>query len=243
MLVLFLRSVVLYIVVFLVIRLTGKRQISDLQPFDFVITLLIADLATDPIADTSIPLIYGILPILALFLIQRLEAYLSLKSAKMHNLLSGKPMLIIEKGVLQEDVMRKNCYTLNDVLEQLRAKDVFDINEVAYAIVETDGSLSVLKKDAAQQPTKRDLHIKTTTAMPCHTLILDGKVQHEALNACGHSQRWLEQQLLRAGIAQNRSVFFASLAPDGTLYLQPLKKHNSGKEEAYCIHTSGEGHG
>ncbi|MDD3920728.1 MAG: DUF421 domain-containing protein [Eubacteriales bacterium] len=237
MLVLFVRAIILYIVVFVVIRMTGKRQISDLQPFDLVITLLIADLATDPIADTSIPLVYGVLPILAMFLIQRLVAYLSLKSAGIHNILSGKPILVIVNGVMQEDEMRKNCYTINDLLEQLRAKDTFDISEVAYAIVETDGSLSVLKKDAAQTPTKSDLHLKTNPAQPCHTLILDGKTQLPALDECGHTERWLQQQLLRVGQTEVKHVFYASLAPNGQLYLQPRMKQNGGKAESYHIQT------
>lgn len=144
MLILFLRAALMYALVFTVLRLTGKRQIADLQPFDLLITLMIADLASCAIADTGIPLTYSVVPILALYLVQQLVNWICLKSSRLRRALCGNPLLLIADGVLQEDVMRAANYTVVDLLDQLRAKDVFDLSNVSYAILETNGSLSVL---------------------------------------------------------------------------------------------------
>lgn len=121
MLILFIRAIILYLLVFMVIRLTGKRQISDLQPFDLIITLLVADLASVPASDTSIPLLYGIVPILALFLIQQTMALCSLKFEGFRYAVCGRPLLMVSKGVVQEQSLKAARYTLNDLMEQLRA--------------------------------------------------------------------------------------------------------------------------
>ncbi|MBQ6692991.1 MAG: DUF421 domain-containing protein, partial [Clostridia bacterium] len=159
MLVLFLRVVLLYLLVFVALRLTGKRQLSDLQPFDLVITLLIAELALEPATNTGVPLFYGIVPILTLFLLQNLVAYLSLKSEGVRKIACGQSIVLISKGVVEEAALRSARYTLSDLMEQLRSKDVFSVDEVAYAILETNGELSVLLKGAKQKPTCELLHI------------------------------------------------------------------------------------
>ncbi len=221
MLILFLRAIFLYTLVFVVMRLMGKRQVSDLQPFDLVVTLLIADLASDPITDTGIPLIYGIMPIFALYLMQQLMSWLSLKSERVRGILSGKPIIVVVKGVVQEDAMRKGCYTLNDLLEQLRTKDVFHISEVEYAIIETDGSLSVLKKGKFQQPSMQDMNIKAPKVALPDLLILDGKVHERALQKSGHTGEWLTAQLKTMGFQTEKEVFFLSYdAATGTLNAQ-----------------------
>ena len=157
MLILFLRAVLLYFLVFAVIRLTGKRQVADLQPFDLLITLMIADLASCAIADTSIPLAYSVVPIIALFLTQRAVTYTCLKSARIRRVFAGNPLILIRDGVLQEDAMRAANYSVDDLMDQLRSKDMFSAEEVAFAILETNGSMSILQKSDAQTPTRGDL--------------------------------------------------------------------------------------
>ncbi len=242
MLVLFLRAIMLYIIVFIVMRLMGKRQVSDLQPFDLVVTLLIAELAGDPISDTSIPMLYGVLPILALFLLQQLMAWLSLKNERIRGMFSGKPLIVIAKGVVQEDVMRSAHYTLNDLLEQLRAKDVFELSEVEYAIIETDGSLSVLKKGAKQQPLMEDLKLKPHADALVHLLVLDGRIHQRALEQCGHSQDWLLRQLNALGFQDAKEVFFASFnAMTGELLAQRRQgKISTGVPKQYTLKLKGK---
>lgn len=224
MITLFLRAIILYCLVFTVIRMMGKRQLCELQPFDLVFTLLVADLASHPIGDTSIPLLYGIIPILALFLMQQLIAYLSLKSERARTILAGKPQILVARGVLQEDVMRKASYTISDLMEQLRAKDVFDISDVSYAIIETDGTLSVLLRGDKQQPTMQDCGLPSHEDELSEIVVLDGKIHERALGLSGRTKDWLEKQLRLMGFEGYQDIFFAMLSPNGELHAQAYQK-------------------
>lgn len=220
MLTLFLRGIIIYLLVFTVIRLSGKRQISDLQPFDLVITLLIADLAAEPVADTSIPLLYGVVPILALFLVQQLTAYFSMKSERFRAAVCGKPLIVIANGRVQEETLREARYTLNDLFEQLRQKDVFDITDIAYAILETNGALSVLRNGAVQTPSYTDLGIRPPKVKLTEMLVMDGKIHERALQDAGKNEAWLRKRLEGMGFQSPSQVLFASLSADGSLHVQ-----------------------
>ena len=226
MLTLFLRAIFLDLFVLLILRLTGKRQVSDLQPYDLLMTLIIADLASTAIADTDIPLLYSIVPILALYLVQRVLAKLSLKSSAVRRFLCGTPQILIMDGVLQEDVMRRTNYTVRDLMDSLRSKDVFDVGEVAYAILETNGSVSILEKDAYQTPNKRDLKLKEGSSALKHLLILEGKIQKSGLESL-HLTRSRVETILKKNRVALRSVFFAQMDGDGALYLQLDRAHRS----------------
>ena len=213
---LFVRTIIIYLTVFFIIRLMGKRQISDMQPFDLVVTLLIADVSAVPISDSAIPLMYGIIPILSLFLLHRLVAYLSLKSKRMRALVCGNPLIIIEKGAVLEDAMRAANYSLGDLTEQLRVKDVFSISDVEYGILETNGSLSVLKKSDERKS-------------PSVLLIADGKPNRKALTDNGLDENWLRSKLRSAGSIGIEKCFLAELDSNGMLFIQE-KNTKSGKK-------------
>ena len=166
MLTLFIRTLLVYIFMFVVLRLMGKRQLSDMQPFDLAITLLIANLAALPMSDPAIPLLYGVVPIIAMFALHRLISFMSLKSEKLRKLVCGSPLVMISGGVVREDAMRAANYSLFDLAEQLRMKDVFSISQVEYAILETDGGLSVLMKGPFQNPTNEGQKLESEKAMP-----------------------------------------------------------------------------
>lgn len=219
MVVLFARSALLYLIIFAVIRLSGKRQLSDLQPFDLVFTLLVADLAAGPAGDGSIPLLYGIVPILALFLIQQLFAYLSLKLEGFRHAVCGRPVILVAEGIVQEEAMRAARYTLNDLMEQLRVKDIFTLSEVEYAILETNGQLSVLQRAGSQPVSREDLGISAPRAeLPC-LLVQDGRLNRAALAQSGYDEAWLARRLKAAGIGSAEELLFALLA-GGELHLQ-----------------------
>jgi uncharacterized membrane protein YcaP (DUF421 family) len=224
MFVLFARAIILYLLVFTVIRLTGKRQISDLQPYDLIMTLLIADLASEPASNTGIPLMYGVVPIVALFLVQQVISKLSLKSDRMRAVLCGTPLIVISHGVVQEQVLRDARYTLSDMLEQLRSKDVFELSSVEYAILETNGGLSVLLKGPNRNPTLKDMQLPAPTAALTSVLIQDGNIHPEALRVIGRDEPWLMRQLARIEVTNPKQVFIALLNEDGTLHAQ-LKAH------------------
>lgn len=233
MLILFVRAIILYALVFFIIRLSGKRQISDLQPFDLLATLLVADLASVPASDTSIPLMYGVIPILALFLIQHLVSILSLKFEGMRKLLCGSSLLVISHGVVQEQTLKDARYTLNDLMEQLRAKDVFELASVEFAILETNGQLSVLLKGPEQPLTCQLMQIPPPQTSLPFFLIQDGKVHKEALKSAGYDEKWLSVQLRKAGLNNPKDVLFAFLI-DNALHLQS-KARCGAKVSSFAI--------
>jgi len=227
MLTLFLRASLLYLLVFAVLRLTGKRQVSDLQPFDLLITLMIADLASCAIADTSIPLVYSIVPIFALYLLQTGIAYLCLKSAGFRRLMCGNPVILVANGVLQEEAMRRTNYTIIDLVDQLRENGVFDIDEVAYAILETNGTVSILPKGAYQNPTVAQMGLQTEEAGLSHMLVLDGHLCPSTISACSLTGEQVTKKLKRMGIAHLKDTFYLSLSNDGTLRAQSTARTGS----------------
>ncbi len=228
MLILFVRTIILYSIVLIAFRLTGKRQISDLQPFDLIITLLIADLASEPAADMGIPLIYGIVPILALFLLQQIISYLSLKSDKFRSAICGKPLIVIRNGVLVEQALRSSRYSISDLMEQMRAKDVFELSSVEYAILETNGDISVLKKGAKEQPTYEAMNLPIPKSELPYMLVHDGCVEDRGLDESGYNKAWLDKQLKNVGIKSVKDVFFAFLNSDGMLHIQNKERAGAG---------------
>ncbi len=236
MLILFARAVILYALVFAVLRMTGKRQISDLQPFDLIMTILIADLASEPIADMRIPLLYGVVPILALFLVQRLVAYVSLKSPHARTLICGTPLILVKDGVIQRLAMNAARYTLNDLTEQLRNKNIFELRDVSYAILETNGSLSVLLRGGKQQPGFEDFSLPPPSDTPPYLLVLEGTLHKNALRQAGYDENWLKKQLARLGSGDIKDYMYAMLSKD-SLYVQTagenacLRSLTLGKEQ------------
>lgn len=225
MLILFIRTILLYLLVFLVIRLIGKRQISDLQPFDLIMTLLIADLASEPASDVSIPLLYGVVPILALFLMQRLIAFLALKNSRLRMLICGSPLVLVKDGLVQCDALYGARYTVSDLLEQLRTKDIFDISDVSYAILETNGALSVLLKGNRQQPDHEALSLPPANDIPPYILVLEGQSHAGALRQAGFDETWLKRQLARLG-SENTADYLYALLAGNTLYVQTVGENS-----------------
>ena len=144
MLIVFVRTLILYILIIVVLRLMGKRQVGQLQPSELVVALIIADLAAVPMSEVGIPLINGIIPIITLFIMEELLSYISMKSERARGLISGKPSILIERGTIIEDELRRIRYNINDLLEQLRLKNFSNVEDVSYAILETSGQLSVI---------------------------------------------------------------------------------------------------
>lgn len=210
----------MYVFVFAILRLTGKRQVADLQPFDLLITLLIADLAGCAIADTDTPLVYSIVPILGMYLVQQLVTFLCLKSARTRRVVCGSPVILVRDGVVQENAMRENDYTLIDLLDQLRSRDVFDLRQVAFAILETNGTMSVLQKSAFQTPTLCDLGLPGDDASLSEMLVLDGALCRDAMARLEMDEREVRQTVQEMGACSVRDVFFLHRSADGALTLQ-----------------------
>ncbi len=230
MLTLFLRAILMYALVFAVIRLTGKRQVADLQPFDLLITLLIADLAGCAIADTAIPLVYSVVPIIGMYLVQQLVTWLCMKNARVRRVVCGSPVILVSDGAVCESAMRQTNYTLIDLLDQLRSKGIFDLGEVAYAILETNGSMSVLPKPPYCAPTVGDMGLQNKDAGLGYMLILDGELCHDAIQTLGLNGKRVQRMAKSLGADRVQDVFYLFRSFDGALSMQLKERAGGGRK-------------
>lgn len=208
----FFRTVILYLMIMAGLRLTGKRQIGQLEPAELALTMMISDLATVPMQDFGIPLLSGVIPIVTLLSLSTLLSYFSLKSIRFRALVCGTPAILIENGRIRQDVLRENRFTVDELLEELRGQGISDPSAVKYAILENSGQLSVLPDPEAQQA-------KTVT-LPV-ILINDGRIMTSNLNACRKSRDWLKKELKKLGFSSPSSVFLLTLDQEGTVRCIP----------------------
>lgn len=170
----FVRALILYIIVLIAIRLMGKREIGQLQPFELVVTIMIADLASVPMQDIGIPLLHGVIPILALLVGQLILSMINIKSGVARRIISGKPTVLISNGKIIEKKLKAQKYTMDGLLEQLRVSGYTSIADVEYAILETSGEISIIPKTESLPATKKDMNIKTEKAGYFRPVVIDG---------------------------------------------------------------------
>ena len=195
MLVTLLRTIILYILVLITIRVLGKRQVGELQPADLVLTILLSEILVIPMQDPEIPLVHTFIPVLLLIGFEIVISVISLKSLRFRTLLQGNSLIVIRNGVVDQKQLQRLRFTVDDLLEALRKKDIFDISEVQYAIVETDGTLSVLLKPESRAPQNSDLQTTPVdNGMPC-LVISDGQVIHTHFKLCDMTDQKLENIL------------------------------------------------
>lgn len=220
MLVLVIRTLILYLIVVISMRIMGKRQIGEMQPSELVVAIMISDLASVPMQAIDLPLLSGIVPVFTLIVAEIIMSVLGLKSRLLRKLISGEPSVIISNGHVNEKELARLRFNLNDLLEQLRISGNFDITEIETAILETNGQLSIVPKTPARSVTVRDLKIKNaaTDGLPC-MLISDGKPVEQEIKRSGHDKEWVFDELKKRGL-DLKDVFIASLSCDGTLYIQ-----------------------
>ena len=195
MIITFFRSIVLYIIVLIVMRLMGKREIGQLQPFELAISIMIADLASIPMADIGIPIFNGIIPILGLLAMHLIISLLNLKSMQAREIICGKPSILIYRGKINEKVLKKERFTINELEERLRANNVFNLGDVEYAILETSGQVTVIQKPEKRNTTPQDFKIVPEYEGIPYDLVVDGKIMHENLKEIGKDYNWLKKQV------------------------------------------------
>lgn len=189
------RTIFLYLVLIMVIRMMGKRQIGQMEPSEFVVTMLVANLASIPMQDGAIPLYSGLVPILTVLGIELVLSALSLRSVRLRKVLCGKPVILIENGNILQENLRKTRVTLDELTGHLREKDVLDLRSVQYAILETNGNLSVFPYPANRPATAKEAGITTQRqAMPV-TIISDGKLLPENLAVAKKDMNWVQRVL------------------------------------------------
>ena len=220
MLISLVRTVILYILILASLRLMGKRQIGDLTTGELVVTLLISDIASLPMQDTSQPLVSGLIPILCLVAFELLLSFSMLKSEKIRRLVCGKPVVIIEAGRVLPERLRALRMTPEDLFEELRQKGIDSLKEVAWAVVETNGKLSVLQKAASKPLETGLLRPELLQSAPQESelevvVIRDGCFSDLSIALCGKSRAWLREQLAAQGIASEKEVFLMTATQRG----------------------------
>ena len=178
------RTVILYVLAVVSLRIMGKRQIGELQPSDLVVTLLISQIISIPIQDTDIPLVNTIIPIFLLVGFEILTSVFNMKSIKFRSFMQGNPVIIINDGVLNQRLLKDLRFTVDDLLEALRQKEVFDISQVQYAVVETNGQVSVLLKADHDTITRKDLNLQPEKQGYKCPVIIDGKIIEQDFAIC-----------------------------------------------------------
>lgn len=218
MLITFIRTLILYILVLLVMRLMGKREIGQLQPFELAISIMIADLASIPMADVGIPIFNGIIPIVALLVMHLVISNINLRSINVRKIICGKPSILVYRGKIDEKVLKDEKFTINELQERLRGNNVFNVADVEYAILETSGQITVIQKPNKRTTIPEDFNIMPEYEGMSYDLIVDGKIMYENLKSLGKDYTWLEKEAKKFKIKPNEALLMTI----------------DGKQEIFC---------
>lgn len=221
------KTMILYFFAMLVIRLMGKRQAGELQPFELIIAVMIAEVAATPMDGPGIPITYGIVPVVILLVLHNLIAFISMKSDKARAFFSGKPSIVIHKGIVCREELKKLSYNLNDLIEQLRNKDVMNLGDVHYAVLESNGELSVMLKPEKRPLTPEDMSMAPQNPGFCYDIILDGKLKPMNLERLGFTMNQLEHILKTHKFKRVGDVFLAMIDETGSVLFQDYHGHQS----------------
>lgn len=219
----FVRAIVIYIFVLIVMRLMGKREIGQLQPFELVIAMMIADLAAIPLTANGVPLFRGIISILGLLVMHLLISVINMKSIILRGIISGKPKILIYRGKIDEQALIKERITINELQEKLRSNSVMSLGDVEFAILETSGDLSVIQKPSKRNVTPEDLNIEPEYEGIPYDLVVDTKIQYENLKKLGKDYKWLEKEVKKFGYTPNEALIVTTDGK-GAIFCQKKEK-------------------
>lgn len=220
MLTVFIRVFIIYTTVLVFLRIMGKRQIGEMQPYEVVITLIIADLATLPMSDTNIPLLHGILPLAILVLIHYCITVLARKSIKIRRIISGKPIVVISPNGLEYKAFKDLNLNIDDLIEMLRQNGYYSFDQILYAIIETNGKLSVIPQSANAPATAQDVNVNNPPAKIPAIVVSDGKIIKNQLKTLGIDQFKLNKILNHLQIKSVKDLIILSIDENGKTYYQ-----------------------
>ena len=224
MLTIVLRAIIIYLVVLFLFRIMGKRQLGQMQPFELVLTLIIADLATIPMAEIGVPVLHGIIPLLTLVILHFILTLLSRFSTKFSMLISGKPVIVINPKGIDYQALKKLNITIDDVFEAMRGLGFFSLEQVEYAIMETNGKLSVLPKAEAAPVTNENLKLEVDPAVIPVSVVSEGKIMKDNLSEAEVSEDFIHTFLQKnVGKAKVKDVLVMTIDKNGLVYLQMKK--------------------
>ena len=215
------RSFILYILILFLIRLMGKRQIAEMQPFELVITLIIADLATIPMAETALPLIQGIIPLLTLVCLHYFICLLSRKSLFCRKLFNGKPIILLDPDGVNYENMKKVNMNFNDLMEGLHTAGYFNLEELLYVILQTNGTMTVVNRAQYTPVTPSDLQIEKEPASLPMILITKGQIIQDNIIKAGINENFLNKNLKKNGFSSIKDILILTMNNNGKMYVQP----------------------
>lgn len=218
------RTVFLYIILIVTIRIMGKKQVGELEPAELVIVFLLSELASIPMQDMNLPLMSSIVPIATLISLEIIVSVLTLKSRTVRRWLQGKPSILIEKGKLVESEMKRHCYNIDEILEQIRNEGYSDIRDVEYAVLENNGKISVIPSAKGKALTASDMGIETQPGTMPYLVIADGKICQNGLKLTGTSENELMKKLKSNNIKKPEDLIFAVIDSSGDFYYQRREK-------------------
>ncbi len=219
MILILVRTVIIYILVLFVMRFMGKRELGQMQPFELVISIMIADLAATPMAEIGIPILYGIIPIFGLLIMHVIISVLNLKSIKMREIICGKPRILIYRGKIDEQALIKENFTINELQERLRVNNINNLGDVEFAILETSGQISVVPKPEKRALKPEDFNMKVNYEGIAYDLVIDGKVMNDNLKKIGKDYNWLNKEVSKFGMKPEEALVVV-LNGDQTIFCQ-----------------------
>ena len=213
------RTGIIYFALLLAMRLMGKRQLGEMELSEFVVASLIADLASHPLQDVGIPMTNGLVPILTLFCFEVLIAGLSMKSIRLRTFLFGRPSTLVTRGVIDQREMHRNRFTVDELMQELRKQGMFDLSQVEYAVLETDGRLNVIPYPAALPPTAAQMGVQADDGGCPLIVISEGRVIEKNLRSLGHDARWLREELGRKQKPDPKEIYLMTVNQAGQSYI------------------------
>lgn len=219
MLTILIRTIVMYVVVVLALRLMGKKQLSDFEPSELVVTIMISEIAAQPIQDNAQPLLSSVIVIILLLIFEVILSFIAFKSPKTRKILYGTPSVFFEKGKLNISEMERQRFSVTDLMESIRNNGNLSLSEVDYVIMETNGDISVIPSSQYRPVTPKDLNLKPEEDFASYIIIDGGKIYENNLKSLGFDESWLMKQLKKENIKSIKDVFYFSANENGETFL------------------------
>ena len=218
------RTIIVYIFLISALKMMGKRQIGEVQVSEFVITLLISELAAYSVMDTDIPLIYMIIPIITLIASEIITSYIGTKNKTMKSILGPSPCILIEKGEIKQEHMKNVRFTINELISEIRLKGYSDITEIDYAILESNGKLSVIPKPEYKNPTVQQLNLPYMNTGITHPVVINGELNTQSIAEAGKTSEWVLKTLSSQGFYSLDNIFLMLVDNTDKIFIQPVVK-------------------
>ena len=221
MAIVFIRTLIVYFSLLIAMRLMGKRQLGEMELSEFVVAALIADLASHPLQDIGIPMLNGLIPIFTLFCLEVIISGATMKHIRLRGLLYGKPSIIISHGKIDQNEMRKNRFTVDELTEELRTQSVLDISTIEYAVLETNGQLNIVLTPENRPVTAQQMNVQVQDTGYTAIVVSDGRVLDANLRRMGRDRNWLAKKLSSAGISGPENVYLMMVNGADQVYVAP----------------------